>query len=672
MGATITDPLVGRLVDGRYEVVSRIARGGMATVYLAIDRRLDREVALKVMHPHLAEGAAGAAFIARFRREARAAARLTHPALVGVLDQGVDGETSYLTMEYVDGVNLRQHLSSRGSLTVAESFGILERVLDGLAAAHRTGLVHRDIKPENVLLATDGRIKLADFGLARAVTEVTSTTTGTVFGTVAYLSPELVAQGVSDARTDVYAAGILFYEMLTGSQPYVGETPIQVAYLHVNSDIPVPSDVVDWLPPEIDGLVSALAAREPENRPIDAGAALELVRRIHALIDDETLARRADVAPTLALHPAMIGPARSGASAASNGTSARSLADDDEADAGETARLDVASTGGTIALAIGTGIRTPAEIVAEQRAATAPARRRRNLRTAGFVLLFSGIVAAGAWWFMTNGPGAFTTVPDVIGSSQESATSVLDLHGLDATETKVFDQAVPGTIVATTPEADARIRKDGSVELAVSQGPEMTTVPEGLVGMSFDDAAVALKAARLTIGESIAPYDDVAPVGSVMAVSAEPTASLEVDSVIVLTVSQGREPLTIISVIGASQDQAAKDLEEIGLRVAAVPAFSDTVDAGRVMDQNPKQGVAGHRMDTVTITVSQGPEMIEVPNVIDRSQDKATEALKAAGFQVDVRFPGLISPRNQVYEQSPAGGAGKTAPKGSLVIINVF
>src|SRR5665647_206162 len=204
----MTDPLLGTLVDGRYEVVSRIARGGMATVYLAIDRRLDREVALKVMHAHLADGASGSAFIARFRREARAAARLTHPALVGVLDQGVDGTTTYLTMEYIDGVNLRHHLTDHGALSVEESFTILERVLDGLGAAHRTGLVHRDIKPENVLLATDGRIKLADFGLARAVTEVTSTTTGTVLGTVAYLAPELVARGASDARTDVYAVGI--------------------------------------------------------------------------------------------------------------------------------------------------------------------------------------------------------------------------------------------------------------------------------------------------------------------------------------------------------------------------------------------------------------------------------------------------------------------------------
>ena len=251
MGATVTDPLVGRLVDGRYEVVSRIARGGMATVYLAVDRRLDRDVALKIMHPHLAEGTSGADFEARFRREARAAARLTHPGLVGVLDQGVDGETSYLTMEYVDGTNLRRHLAERGALTVGETLGIVEQMLDALAAAHRNGLVHRDIKPENLLIATDGRVKLADFGLARAVTEVTSTTTGTVLGTVAYLAPELVQHGRSDARTDVYASGILLYEMLTGRQPFTGETPIQVALQHVNTDVPAPSDLEPWIPVEV-------------------------------------------------------------------------------------------------------------------------------------------------------------------------------------------------------------------------------------------------------------------------------------------------------------------------------------------------------------------------------------------------------------------------------------
>ncbi|WP_188037414.1 protein kinase, partial [Actinotalea sp. JY-7885] len=303
MAATLADPLLGHLIDGRYEVLSRIARGGMATVYLAVDRRLDREVAIKVMHPHLAEGGTGAEFVARFRREARAAARLTHPGLVGVFDQGLDGETSYLTMEYVEGTDLRRRLTDEGALTVGETLDTLTAILDALAAAHRVGLVHRDVKPENVLLATDGRIKVADFGLARAVTEVTATTTGTVLGTVAYLAPELVAHGTSDTRTDVYAVGILAYEMLTGTQPFTGATPIQIAYQHVNSDVPPPSDAVTWLPAEIDELVGALAARAPDERPVDAAAALELVRRTRESLDEATLARRADVTPTVVAAP---------------------------------------------------------------------------------------------------------------------------------------------------------------------------------------------------------------------------------------------------------------------------------------------------------------------------------------------------------------------------------
>jgi len=304
VAATLTDPLLGQLIDGRYEVLSRIARGGMATVYLANDRRLDREVAVKGMHQHLAEGASGADFVARFRREARAAARLTHPGLVGVLDQGVDGDVSYLIMEYVDGPTLRRHLDERGSLTVGEALQVTEAVLDALSAAHRTGLVHRDIKPENVLIDADDRVRITDFGLARAVTEVTSTTTGTVLGTVGYLAPELVTHGVCDPRTDVYAAGILLYEMLTGAQPFTGATPIQVAYQHVNQDVPAVSDVIGWLPVEIDELVGALAARDPQDRPLDAVAALAHLRRVQRDLDPELLARRADVAPRV---PAAVG-----------------------------------------------------------------------------------------------------------------------------------------------------------------------------------------------------------------------------------------------------------------------------------------------------------------------------------------------------------------------------
>ncbi|HEY5516533.1 MAG TPA: Stk1 family PASTA domain-containing Ser/Thr kinase [Pengzhenrongella sp.] len=670
MGATITDPLVGRLVDGRYEVVSRIARGGMATVYLAIDRRLDREVALKIMHAHLAEGAAGSAFIARFRREARAAARLTHPALVGVLDQGVDGDISYLTMEYVDGVNLRRHLGERGALSVEESFTILGCVLDGLAAAHRTGLVHRDIKPENVLLATDGRIKLADFGLARAVTEVTSTTTGTVLGTVAYLGPELVAKGISDARTDVYAAGILLYEMLTGRQPYIGETPIQVAYLHVNSDIPVPSDAVDWLPQEVDELVSALAARVPEHRPVDAAAALELVRRTHAALDEATLARSADVAPTITLHPATVDPESAATATGSpRDASDGATTDDDGQDSDETSRLDLASPGSTIALPIGTGIRTAQEVAAEIRAAAAPARRRRRQRWGALALLLAGLLAGGTWWFMTSGPGAFTTVPEVVGKTQAAAVATLRHAGLDATTVPVFYHAKVGTVVSTDPRPDARIRKNGSVKLAISQGPEMTTVPEGLVGMNFDAASAALTKVGLVVGGSLTPYDDVAPAGSVMAASAAPKTSLEKGATITLTVSQGRAPLTIISVVGASQEQAIKDLQGQGLKVAPVAAFSDTVAADHVISQVPAQGVAGHRLDTVTITISQGPQLFDVPSVVRSGIAAATATLESAGFKVTTVRATAYFGLGFVVGQSPGGG--EKAPKGATITLTI-
>jgi beta-lactam-binding protein with PASTA domain len=660
VGTTIIDPLVGRLVDGRYEVVSRIARGGMATVYLAVDRRLDREVALKVMHAHLAEGAAGTAFVARFRREARAAARLTHPGLVGVYDQGVDGDTSYLTMEYIDGTNLRRHLGERGALSVDESFSVLELVLDALAAAHRTGLVHRDIKPENVLIASDGRVKVTDFGLARAVTEVTSTTTGTVLGTVAYLGPELVAKGLSDPRTDVYATGILLFEMLTGRQPFVGETPIQVAFQHVNSDIPAPSTVVPWIPQEVDELVGALAAREPDDRPVDAAAALTLVRRTRASLDESTLARRADVRPTIALHPATVDPDSPPSPAGDDGQ------DEESADA--TTRLDVSPRGSTVALPIGAGIRTAQEQAEQDRAADAPQRRRRRRRWIAIVALVLASGAAGTWWFETIGPGAYTSVPDVVGESQAAAAEELDDSGLGSKVRLVFDDETPGTVIDSKPEAGERIAKDGSVVLSVSQGPEMTTVPDGLVGASFDDAQAALKAAGLTLGETETPYDDAAPKGSVMAASQPAGTSIPKGSAVVLTVSQGPAPVTVPQVIGATREQATKDLETEGLVASVTEAFSDTVPAGTVIDQDPKTGTAGHRRDAVTIVVSKGPELFEVPNLVTKQYDAAAKALTDLGL-VAQRQNVLGGFFGTVRDQSVK--PGQMVPRGTTVTLTV-
>ena len=294
MPETLTDPLLGRVVDGRYEIREHVATGGMATVYVAFDKRLEREVALKAMHQPLVDDDASREFVARFRREAKSSARLTHPGIVHVYDQGIDGELSYLTMEYVRGENLRARIAHDGTLTVGESLGLTDAILDALAAAHRLGLVHRDVKPENVLIDTDGRARITDFGLARAVTEGGTSPDTVIMGSPGYLAPEVLSHGEAAPTTDVYAAGVMLYEMVTGRHPFTGESAIDIATRHVHEDIPSPSTFAPWLPTEFDDLVAALAARDPAERPADAAAALMLVRSTRALMDDPTLDRRAD------------------------------------------------------------------------------------------------------------------------------------------------------------------------------------------------------------------------------------------------------------------------------------------------------------------------------------------------------------------------------------------
>ncbi|CAL8979195.1 Serine/threonine-protein kinase PknD [Cellulomonas sp. T2.31MG-18] len=691
MGATVTDPLVGRLVDGRYEVVSRLARGGMATVYVAVDRRLDRDVALKVMHPHLADGASGADFIARFRREARTAARLAHPGLVSVFDQGVDGETSYLTMELVTGVNLRRRIGEQGALTVGEALRIGEAVLDALTAAHRNGLVHRDVKPENVLLAAeDDRVKLADFGLARAVTEVTSTTTGTVLGTVAYLAPELVVRGASDARTDVYATGILLYEMLTGRQPFTGATPIQVAFQHVNSDVPAPSDLVQWLPSEVDELVAALTARDPADRPVDAGAALALLRRTRAALDPAVLGRHADVSPALPTQHAPESSDEDLASAlggfGSEGEGGGRLGVAAGRDEQVTTTLaTVNGAGSTVALPIGLGTAAPGPTAGGSGgspAATdvAAQRRSRWRRWPALLLavLLIGGIAYGGWWYVEQGPGAYTTVPPITAQSEQQALAVLASHGLHGVRTEAYDDVAPaGQVFRSNPAVGQPVRKAGTVTYTVSRGVDLVTIPDGVVGAMQADAEKALKAAGLAVAYGPEQWHDTAAVGSVLSATlpdgaaADPKAQVKRGTTVTLSLSKGPAPVTVTTVVGATLDQATAQLAADGLKVAASEAFSDTVPAGTVMDQSPKAGSTAHRGDTVQVTVSKGQEMLPVPNVIQMKADKATKTLQDAGFTVAVTYPLGAHPLNTVYDQTPSGGNGKTAPRGSTITLSV-
>ena len=303
------DPLIGRMLEGRYAISGRIARGGMASVYEATDIRLDRTVAIKVMHAGLGDDGE---FAARFVREARAAARLSHPNVVAVYDQGDDAGTVFLAMELIAGHTLRDTISKESPMSPAKALSLMEPVLSALAAAHRAGLIHRDVKPENVLIADDGRIKVADFGLAKAISADTqhTATQGVLIGTVSYLAPELVVEGRADARADVYAAGVLLYELLTGKKPHEGETPIQVAYKHVHNDVPPPSELVPDLPEYVDALVARATARDRSLRPADAAVLLHQVHRVSHALDNGV---RHDPELTQDLAPMMVaGTARHG------------------------------------------------------------------------------------------------------------------------------------------------------------------------------------------------------------------------------------------------------------------------------------------------------------------------------------------------------------------------
>src|SRR6195952_5378083 len=295
MSTAVADPLLGRLLDDRYEIRRRLATGGMATVYAAIDTRLDRPGAVKGMHPALA---ADEEFVARFRREAKAAARLSSPAVVNVTDQGQDAGTVFLVMELVDGHPLRDVLRQEGALSPAEAVGLISPVLEALAAAHTAGYVHRDVKPENVLIGDDGRVKVGDFGLARAVDASPLTaTTGLLLGTVAYLAPEQVRRGVADARTDVYAAGVLLFEVLTGRPPFEGDTALSVAYQHLHDRVPAPSSIAPDVPEELDELVLQATEPDPDDRPVDAGALLEDLRHVAATMPTARVRPRRIVLP---------------------------------------------------------------------------------------------------------------------------------------------------------------------------------------------------------------------------------------------------------------------------------------------------------------------------------------------------------------------------------------
>lgn len=614
--------LVGKTVGRRYEVRALLARGGMATVYEAIDLRLDRRVALKVMHPHLA---ADPGFVARFEREAKSAARLSHPHVVGVYDQGEADGLVYLAMELIPGRTLRDVIREYGPLTTEQALVLLEPVLEALAAAHAAGLVHRDIKPENVLISNDGRVKVADFGLARAVaTSDTNATAGVLIGTVAYLAPEQVERGDADERTDVYAAGVCLFEMITGRVPHGGESPLAVAYQHVNADVPAPSSIVAGIPPEADAIVRAATRRDPNQRYRSSADFLADVRRARA-----SLPAPVPFIDTPALNDTLV-------VGTGNLTSVNDewLEDDD--------RNHYA------------GHRRP----------------RRGLRLIVGLVIAMAVGAAGfAGWWLAAGPGTYSPTPDVVGMGFDEAAALLQSEGLSLQSVaEDYSEETPaGAILTTDPAPGAGIAPGGTVGATVSLGPERYAIPD-VRGSAPEQATEQIVSAGLATGGRVEVFDDAVPIGQVARTEPAIGELVAPNTPVDLLVSKGPEPVEIEDVTGRKETVATKRLEETGLQVTTTEEFSETVAVGRVVSVSPSPGTVVDSGSTVQLIVSKGPPPVEVPNLIDMRRKAAVEALEGLGLRVQID-DGEFTRLNRVFDQSPS--PGELVPRGSTVTLRI-
>jgi len=644
-----TDPLIGRLIDQRYRVTRRLARGGMATVYVAQDERLERPVALKVMHPHLAESDA---FVERFHREARAAARIVHPGVVSVFDQGVVSGQGFLVMELIDGTNLRALLNAQGAFTIPQALRYTTDILEALRAAHRMGVIHRDIKPENILVPTDGPAKVADFGLARAVSEGSTSATGNMLGTVAYIAPEIVLTTEANARSDLYSVGIMLYEMLTGAVPWADESPLQIASHHVSEDVPSPSATLPWIPREIDDLIAALTARNPANRCADASDALDLVARAAASIPSDIANRRAEVAHE---------DSRSGSETTALNTEVMPTQLTQAMPAPAITTATALPTATTVHTSTPTETPSAGELPAKM------STRAILLAVIAFLLIVAASFG-GSWWWTEYGPGSYLTMPTTTGRDLADVQADLGAIGLaSSVEEEFSDDVQSGIVTHSDPDGGSSVHKSTNVQLYVSKGIDMKDVPN-VVGKGQDEASRTLTDAGLALGAVTDAYSEDVPPGQIISQSVAAGTSLAHDSTVDVVLSKGREPRTVPTLTGKGASAAKSSIEALGLVASPTEAYSDTVPEGQVISQQTREGSTVYRGDSVSYTVSKGPEMVTVPDVVGLQRQEARNKLEGAGLTVqeDLILGGFF---NTVRSSDPAGGS--KVKKGSTVTISV-
>ncbi len=636
--------LTGELIDERYQLIRQLATGGMASIYEALDTRLDRKVAVKIMHAHLAQDEQ---FVDRFIREAKAAAALSHPNIVAVQDQGWNRNGTpaiFLVMELIEGDTLREHLNEQGRLSIKDGLKFLLPVLSAVGAAHRLGIVHRDLKPENILISRDGRIKVADFGLAKGPLLGETLEASVVLGSVSYLSPEQVQRGVADSRSDIYSIAITAFEIFTGQKPFTGEEPIQIAYMHVNNRVPRISTIIKDVPKELDDLIYAATSANPDERPRDGTEFFEKLTKVNQRLNpkDNQLSLELDIP---------ISPMRPKQKVKSLRKKLRELT--------STVPIPVVAAAPDATADLR---ETTVEVAKRRRASK---RVRRNRKVALLLAVAVGITS----WYVLIGPGSRVVVPSTVGATQEEVNFAFQNLGLSSliTERRFSEDIAQGRVISSIPEAGGRVDQGATVKLILSKGPERFTIPS-LSGLTPGAARRLVARLPLSLKPIVQEFSESVPKGYV--IGSTPIAGEQVkrDTDVIIRVSKGLEQIPIASYVGKSSDQALNELQQAGFEVESKYAFSETLLPGEVISQQPAGGSAADKGAKVSLLISKGTQFAYIPNVFSIEEAKAAQALRDLDFKVIVKKIGKKTIK-KVTNIAPK--VGTKVKRGSTVTITV-
>ena len=709
-----------RIIDGRYRILREIAQGGMATVYEALDQRLSRHVAVKIMHTMLAQGPHRAQFEERFRREARSAAAIANPHIVQVYDTGIDQGLDYLVMEYVHGISLRRDMARQGVYPLKETLRIVGEILDGLASAHRAGVIHRDIKPENILINDRGHVEITDFGLARAAAQATLSSTGMLMGTAAYLAPETIENNEASPQSDLYAVGIIAYEMLTGTVPFASDNPVTIVFKHVHEDVPSLARVCPGIDPSVAALVSEMTDRSPEHRPDDAGKALESLRKVVKGLDRQAMdyvlpAAAAAAAASGQPESAIAGTSEHAAAARSddaeeaatdpeNPDTVLSVPAPPETDAEAATRRYRLNDVDTPSRAETTTVLQPqdptassadAKIMQPGAETAQPKHRHRGLIIVLVVLLVLALAGGGggAWWYFL-GPGSYVALPKpddvscsenqeckVVGADFAKYARTLKVAGIQVDTAYDFsDQVAKGAVMAADPDTiGAHISKRGGrLKLTVSKGVRQATVPKDILTPETPngkDPVQALKAAgfdRIDHDTSKDQYSMDIPEGAAISVDPAPGTKTRHDAKVSLVLSKGRMPVAMPDIVGKARDEAKAALEALRLKVSYSEDWSDKVPRNQVISASHQAQEQLHWGDAVNVVISKGPQSITMPDVKGKSQDEATRILEGYGLKVNISAPlGNLTHTVRIQDPNPGSQVKVLNDDGSPAVVTL-